>query len=309
MKVGQYRFLIDFPGGADLPAYKGSLFRGAFGRAFKKTVCAVRKQPCESCLVRRRCLYVEVFESGLDGSGRSLPLSTPPYVLEPPLTEQRHFHAGEGVEVGLTLFGEVNDALAFFVYAFEAMGRLGLGSGIPGKGARFTVAGVRAHGREIYDPGNQTLDMDGAVRELPGPSMGDSAPGRMKCIWNTPLRVKSRNELLVNLPFKELVRAMVRRAQTLCSSFDNAPPSLDVSELLKHAESVVLVEDRLRWKDLRRYSSRQRQAMIFGGLVGEAVYAGDIGIFLPLLEFCALAHVGKQTTFGLGHFDYQWAPA
>ena len=38
-----------------LPPYKGSTFRGAFGVAFKRTVCIVRHRQCERCLIRTQC--------------------------------------------------------------------------------------------------------------------------------------------------------------------------------------------------------------------------------------------------------------
>ena len=66
------------------------------------------------------------------------------------------------------------------------------------------------------------------------------------------------------------------------------------------AQAVATDETGLRWFDWERYSSRQDQKMLMGGLVGRVRYTGDLDEFLPLLRFCEQVHLGKQTTFGLG---------
>ncbi len=37
-----------------------------------------------------------------------------------------------------------------------------------------------------------------------------------------------------------------------------------------------------------------------GGMVGTVTFEGEIGEYLPLIEFCSKVHLGKQTVFGLG---------
>ena len=45
--------------------------------------------------------------------------------------------------------------------------------------------------------------------------------------------------------------------------------------------------------------------MSLGGLVGEAVYEGDLSPFLPILAAGELVHVGKSTVFGNGLYRIQ----
>jgi len=40
--------------------------------------------------------------------------------------------------------------------------------------------------------------------------------------------------------------------------------------------------------------------MLMGGIIGTAVYEGELAEFLPLLDFFAKTHLGKGTSFGLG---------
>ena len=45
--------------------------------------------------------------------------------------------------------------------------------------------------------------------------------------------------------------------------------------------------------------------MFMGGLVGSVIYEGDLGEYLPLIEFSEKAHLGKNTSFGLGKIKIQ----
>ena len=45
--------------------------------------------------------------------------------------------------------------------------------------------------------------------------------------------------------------------------------------------------------------------MSLGGLMGSAVYEGDLDSYLPILDFCTKTHLGKQTSFGLGKMEYE----
>jgi len=54
MLYGKYLFSSVFEDDAVLPYYKGSTFRGVFGHALKKVVCALRRQDCYGCLLREK---------------------------------------------------------------------------------------------------------------------------------------------------------------------------------------------------------------------------------------------------------------
>ena len=54
-------------------------------------------------------------------------------VSEPPQTEKMEFNAGDAIGCDLLLFGEVNSSLPYFVYAFEQMGKIGIGKRVNGK--------------------------------------------------------------------------------------------------------------------------------------------------------------------------------
>ena len=62
-RIARFSFELEALDTISLPPYKGSTLRGGFGHAFKKTVCALKSQDCDSCLLREKCVYSYVFET------------------------------------------------------------------------------------------------------------------------------------------------------------------------------------------------------------------------------------------------------
>jgi len=306
MLIGRYDFGCTLQGDALLPPYKGSTFRGAFGGALKRAVCVARQQECPTCLLSSRCVYSQTFESGSQATDNSVKASPPvPYVIEPPLNTRTNFSAGSPFDFSLLLFGTANESLPYFVYAFEIMGESGIGKKLQGQRGRFTLDSVKNAGTVIYDA---------TTKKLKAPLLEDahigSAPQNIDCSsvcvsLLTPLRLKHHNAFSSELPFHMLVRAMLRRISGLFEHFGDGEPSLDYRGLVARAQDVTIESSSLRWHDWERYSNRQEQAMMMGGLIGSVTYKGSLAPYLPLLELCKNLHIGKQSSFGLGLFDYE----
>jgi CRISPR/Cas system endoribonuclease Cas6 (RAMP superfamily) len=93
---------------------------------------------------------------------------------------------------------------------------------------------------------------------------------------------------------------MLRRISSLFNYYGDGEPDLDYRGLVRRAEDVRIANSNLKWFDWRRYSNRQDQAMLMGGIVGSVTYMGQIEEYMPLINFCSKIHLGKQTSFGLG---------
>ncbi|MBP8980678.1 MAG: CRISPR system precrRNA processing endoribonuclease RAMP protein Cas6 [Syntrophobacterales bacterium] len=326
MRFGCYRFTARFLDDARLPEYKGSTFRGVFGHALRSVVCALKRCTCTDCLLSSRCLYPFIFEtSPVSGGGetgdtvfsrRRISSRPHPYVIEPLAGEQTRYRAGEIFTFNLLLFGRANDSLPYFIYAFSEVGRSGIGSKTKGQGARFSLVSVSSQDQILYDgaenrmyPREVTEDLGALLRPLNGKAdSGEPAGGgvstdsRITLELLTPLRLKYGNHFHgASLPFHVLVRAALRRVSSLCLYHGAGEPELDYRGLVARSQAVQADEESLYWFDWERYSSRQDQKMLMGGLMGRVHYTGDLDEFLPLLRFCEQVHLGKQTTFGLGH--------
>ncbi len=304
MLYGKYQFLCRLMNETVLPCYKGSTFRGVFGRALKRVVCALKRQECENCLLKQRCVYALVFETqnATDlPEGSRIAAAPHPFVIEPPLTMETRYSEGASFDFRLLLFGEANHNLPYFVYAFEQMGKIGIGKRINGKRGHFSLEQVKFGEKSIYSSAEQTLQAEKPLMlELKDKTDFPESNSRLKLKIITPLRIKFENRLKADLPFHVLVRAMLRRMSSLYNSYGDGEPPLDYKGLVKRAMEVKTAEEDLGWFDWRRYSFRQDKAMLMGGMVGSVTYEGDMGEYMPLLEFCSEVHLGKQTSFGLG---------
>jgi hypothetical protein len=311
MLYGKYKFKCVFESDAILPPYKGSTFRGVFGHALKKVVCALKRQQCEECLLKERCIYTLVFETRHalkmpEGSRLSAPPH--PFVIEPPLTQQTHFKSGSSFDFDFLLFGESNHSIAYFIYAFDQIGKTGIGKRVGGKGGRFLLKEVRRGSDIIYSDADRMIKAREAEEILlKDINRVDNSANRVKVSLITPLRLKFDNRLKADLPFHILVRAMLRRISSLFAFYDGGEPPLDYRGLVKRAKDVRTVDKDLSWYDWKRYYLRQDQAMLMGGMVGSVTYEGKITEFMPLIDFCSNVHLGKQTSFGLGKFEAEKA--
>ncbi len=304
MLFGQYEFCCRFQTDARLPLYKGSTFRGVFGHALKATVCALRQQQCSACMLKSQCLYTLVFETHhalpLPAGGK---VASPPhpFVIEPPLTTQTDFSAGDLFVFSFLLFGEVNRHLPYFICAFERMGQIGVGKHVRGYRGRFVLERVSQQGHEIYNNEEQQIQRAEEPAQLNLADPPDVDPEKRLTIQlKTPLRLKFNNRYIKELPFHVLTRAMLRRISSLMTFYDNGEPQLDYRRLSKKAESVQTVANGLYRHRWQRYSQRQQRKMPLDGIMGTITYQGKLAEFMPLVEFCQKTHIGKQTAFGLG---------
>jgi hypothetical protein len=305
MRFGKYRFICRLENDAILPAYKGSTFRGVFGHALKKVTCALKQKECDKCLLQQSCLYSLVFEAPHSTNKNSNPrFPTPPhpFVIEPPLTSQTHYPDGSYLKYNLLLFGEYNTKLPYFIYAFDCMGKIGIGKRIKGMRGKFSLKRVQSDDQLIYENHECKVKIPDTLQSL---SFNDlnNIPGeskRLRLNLHTPLRLKFRNQLQAELPFHILVRATLRRISSLFFYYGNGEPSFDYKSLIHEANQIQIVDSDLKWIDWRRYSNRQDQAMLMGGITGSIVYEGKLSKYLPLIKICSKVHLGKQSTFGLG---------
>ncbi|MCP4351097.1 MAG: CRISPR system precrRNA processing endoribonuclease RAMP protein Cas6 [Desulfobacterales bacterium] len=309
MLFGKYQFFCRFENEAFLPYYKGSTFRGVFGHALKRVVCALRNQECEKCLLKERCVYALVFETRIAVKPpRDLTMSNsppPPFVIEPPLTTETIFSKNSAFDFNLLLFGKINSNFPYFIYAFEQMGKIGVGRRTKGERGLFRLNTVKVGEDIIYSDTDQLLNDIEAFDSvgLNDPANWPEDNFRLRLVFDTPLRFKIENRLSSDLPFDFLVRAMMRRVSFLLSCYGDGNPSLDYTGLIERATQVRIVESSLKWFDWRRYSQRQERGMNMGGLIGSVTYEGKIGEFMPFVDFCSKVHIGKQTTFGLGKIN------
>jgi CRISPR-associated endoribonuclease Cas6 len=201
----------------------------------------------------------------------------------------------------------MNKSLPYIIYALKEAEALPVGKSVCGKKGSIRLQQVKKDGKIIYSNDNQTIYTKDLYSELKIPLLEEEKKSKnktqnaiLKVHLITPLRLKFRNKLKADLPFHVLIRAVLRRISSLFSYYGDGEPELDYKGLVRRSESVKTVESDVSWFDWKRYSFRQDQAMLMGGIIGSVTYEGNIGEFIPLIKLCEKLHIGKQTSFGLG---------
>ena len=294
-----------------LPSYNGSTLRGGFGHAFRRIICAFKGKECTDCLLRHQCVYAYVFETPVPAGAqimRKYTAAPHPFVLEPCINNRQPLHEGENLSFGLTLIGRATDYLPYFIYAFEELGRIGIGKGR----GKYELMEVTEEG-EGEHPDTKNIIYRGTNKLLAQPNgptrwsdivRNDPKPPPAVCIsFHTPTRIKYKNRLTKDLEFHILFRNLLRRISLL--SYFHCGYKLDDSEfknLIEQSREIKATRRALYWHDWERYSNRQETRMKMGGFMGDIAYAGDLGPFWPYIRLGEYVHVGKGSGFGLGRY-------
>jgi hypothetical protein len=289
-----------------LPPYAGSTFRGAFGHAFKRVACPLRRE-CEGCGYRDVCVYAYVFETVGTTDGSPITQSATaahPFVLEPPDGPAGSVRPGEAVTLGLVLIGRAIPLAPYFLAACREMARQGIGRGRGRLRLERAVADDPATGtgRAVYD-GDRDL-LAPAVPPWQWRDLADvrKAGDRLTLTFVTPTRLRQAADLVVRPAFATLATALLRRISVLAEAHCGGNANVDAKAILESAGAVRVETSDLRWHDWERYSARQQTRMSLGGFVGDVTFAGPLAPWWPLLRIGEILHVGKGTAFGLGKY-------
>lgn len=306
MKISKYKFTIRPQEKLILPPYKGSTFRGGFGHAFRKAVCVERKKECRGCSYQSKCIYSYVFETSVAiTEGKHQDRDVPhPFIIEPPMDERRHYGINDTLDFQLILVGHAVDYMPFFIFAFEEVGKIGVGKN-KGKYSLEKVTGIN-NGEEtlIYDGKSHfryyflTLDSEEIMNEG---KMFDSKIARLRFL--TPARIKYNGKLTADANFEILMRNLFRRLSSLAEVHSGEKWELDWKGLIERTREIKTIHSDLLWKDWERFSQRQDTKLKMGGFLGEVTFEGDLSEFMPYLKLGEYLHIGKATVFGLGKYE------
>ncbi len=277
----------------------GSAWRGAFGRALRRSVCVTRAADCAGCLLLEGCPYPHLFDTPRVGAA-----ALNPYVLVPDRAAGPcELAPGDALHLGLVLIGRrAVDRLPYVVHALERAGAQGLTA------RRVPLALRSIEGwdprqsawAELYRPGRPL------VQPTPAELATPPVPAHCRVRLVTPLRVKHRGRLLrpEALDFQQFFRAIGRRILNLAQAHGGAVRAESYAEHVRGAAAVPIQAVRLQWHDWTRYSARQRTRMQLGGIAGEFQLRGSqlLAPFWPWLWLGQWVHAGRATTMGLGMY-------
>ncbi len=283
-----------------LPAYAGSMLRGAFGHALL-ALSPLPHPDGKACALHATCPYCQIFaapplpEHGLQKFSQM----PQPYIIEPLTSSAQRLQTGDIFQFNLVLIGKALKLLPTLLLAWHHALRKGLGE----HHTRCTLLSVQQeNGDPLWSANAPDLAPLAPSTWLPpAPDLGQHVTLRL----STPLRLQQRGKpARVNtLDARALLVTLARRWQLLMDiHLGSQAPQQDFSTLVTQAEAIRLDASDLRWFDWGRYSQRQQQEMKFGGLTGSLHLHGELSPFAELLHLGQWLHVGKNASFGLGGY-------
>jgi CRISPR/Cas system endoribonuclease Cas6 (RAMP superfamily) len=191
--------------------------------------------------------------------------------------------------------------LPHFIRSFAELANEGLG---PNRG-RADLTAVRQLDRSTNPMA--TLYRQGAEIQTPEPPLEfDLTPTqakieKLKVEFLAPTELKANKRLVERPSFGVLYRRARDRVSALSLLYQGASPEIEYKELGLRANKIDSLRCDVQWRDTVRRSSRTGQVHPLGGFVGQAVYNGDLGEFMPILTVAQWTGVGRHTVWGKGH--------
>ncbi len=251
-----------------LPQHGGSMLRGAFGPALKQTVCINPSFTCKECFAASECLFYRFYEQQN---------SYHPYRFDVDLSPNTFTFS-------LYLYGEATTQLPYVLSALHRM---------------FTKIGLwsdnRRYERFTIDIGDARV-YEGKSFNMSGVMTMQFEPTAIKQPFilhlTTPLRMKRNGELLKSTPTLTQILYSIHLRYEELHGRGRSPLGYEPSYHQRYGRTGFL--------DIGRYSRRQEQKLMIGGVVGEIGYADVDERSCALLRLGELIGAGKQTSFGMG---------
>ncbi len=306
----QFNFAVQTP--LHLNFYSGSMLRGAFGHALRHISCMTKMADCKTCPLYRTCPYPAIFETpppehhGLQAFS-DIP---PPYIIEPPPLGSKDYQPGDTLSFSMVLIGTAIQQLPLIIYAWQRALARGLGKlhsqstlidvslvlNQPDTGDRVVIYAAQE--------GAAVINHEHLIDNNPFNYL-DANTQNVTLNILTPLRIQKKGQTLSHdMTGRDFIMSLVRRYYLLEEFHTAHYQAPDFSELAEQARAVSC-ETRFRWCDWARYSNRQQQKMVLGGVLGELKLTGQLAPFLAIIQLGQWFHAGNKTTFGMGLYSIE----
>lgn len=286
-----------------------NMIRGTFEMSFRRLVCHDVSLECRDCPLVLECPYPAVFRPapppGSERLSRQQDLPRP-FVFEPPLDGRDELLRGDRFILGLSLFGSANRWLPYFVVALRALAERGLG---PTRGRLRLVeidAETGAGPLRVFEDREAVVRLSGeGFRVADLVTNGDGNARRVRVRFLTPTTLKRDGRLVERPSFADLVCRIRDRLSSLAAFFGDGPIEMDFAGVTRAAGEVETIACDTAWERRTRRSSRTGHVHETSGFVGEAVYEGGLGRWMPLLRLGEVLHVGKYAVWGNGRVQVE----
>jgi hypothetical protein len=292
IKFQRYLFTLEFERSVNFIAPPSFFFRSLIGKELRYISCVLKTQKCPQCPLKGRCAYSIIFEVPIEKdniylAGRSN--ATPPFTLNMAYNIRTSLKI---LDVTLTLIGKAVEYAPYIILAFLRAGE----SGLFKERVKYRIVKTECNNIEI-NPDVPSLDnIEPYIFNLDA-ELNCQTGKPLKIKFLSPFRYKKNGNYTSDINFSDVILATVRRLNCLSGFYGDGA-------LIEYTPGEVKSERKLYWKEESRYSARQKESMLFGGVMGEMLLLENIEpLAFSLLNGAQIFNIGKNVAFGLGNLS------
>ncbi|MBZ4644012.1 MAG: hypothetical protein PWQ25_1809 [Deferribacteres bacterium] len=289
----KFEIFLEFEKNAFADIYPSFALRAVLGKELKRFACILRhKQTCDDCPLRFQCAYSVVFETPIEKNNDFLKgrdKASHPFITYCERDVNTNFNE---LKFELTLFGKGIKYFPYIYYGFLKAGENGLFR----ERAKYRITKVFSGGHLVNDGSSDDINLpEGTL--FTADFSEELVDKNIRINFLSPSRLKVKGKYSSEISFSDILIASLSRYEILSNLYGTSEKNGKIQINLSEIES----ENCLVWKEYKRYSSRQNDSMIFGGVVGYMNLRGKFPIYaISLLKFAEIFGLGKNTGFGFG---------
>lgn len=281
-----------------MPEQKASALRGGIGEMLLRANC-IGNRKCDECDFESECLVQRTMYSKFERKPDFITTGdSVGYVMECENYETE-FSEGDCLRFSLILFGKTIVYFNQYLQAIFALGQAGVGK----YKSRFQIARITNFrnedilcGSDVY-MGKYAMETICDYVRYRRKYLNKKGMGG-KLIFLTPLALKSQGKFINSFEIEAILKGIARRLYMLDCFEGIEAEQLRVQDM----DIPEILEKRVDFTNVKRYSNRQNMSMELHGIKGEAILSYMDEDVLDLLLAGELIHIGKNTSFGFGKY-------
>lgn len=260
------------------------IFRSVLGYQLKNLTCVLKKNKCETCMLNSSCVYANFFETPITKDKTYLlGRNKAPH----PFSINVDLQGKNEAIIQIVFIGISRNYIPYITLAIEKAGE----KGVSKSRTKYEIINITHNGIPFVFDIKRLKDQ---VNTWPS-NLNNLNFDTIEFV--TPCRIKKQGHYINQITIDNLINAIERRIQILDSLYGDGKFEIDNSQ--REIEGSVINQ---KWIDLNYYSSRQKEAMKIGGVVGSLKINNPITEYQKQIIYASeIFNVGKNISMGLGN--------
>lgn len=259
------------------------IFRSVLGYQLRKLTCVLKNQKCENCILNKTCVYANFFESPIEKNkevllGRNR--APHPFTLNVKLVDKKD------AILQVLFIGQSRNYIPYITLALERAGK----SGVSKSRTKYKIKSV------CFDKKNYQFDIS-TIADVSSKWPKETLEFNYNTVqFVTPCRIKKLGHYLDNININDFIVAIERRIYILDQIYGDGSYKICTNKPNFKSHSI-----NQRWVDLNYYSSRQKESLRIGGVIGKIYFNDPItDYYTQIFKAAEVFNVGKNISMGLG---------